>query len=132
MNANFRSFNARLNHALILGLAAATLLACAARAGEFKPTWIESGMQTHMRGYRPMSIVLSNDAPAALKQGPDQLTAPLYGLFQSGPDKAPISHPVIMVAQDNVPRKLFVDANADGEITKDEAFDWTGKEIEKT
>ena len=67
----------------------------------------------------------------ALKRGPEGLTSPLYGIFQTGPEKASLSHPVIAIAQDNVPTKLFVDANADGEITKDEAFDWTGKEFEK-
>ena len=60
----FAALNARLNRGLLLVLAASTLLACAARAGEFKPTWIESGMETKMRGYRPMSIALSNDAPS--------------------------------------------------------------------
>ena len=116
----------------LFGLAGAfALFGVAARAGEFQPTWIESGMETKMRGYRPMSIVLSNNAPEALKRGPEGLVAPLYGVFQTGPERASLSHPVIAIAKDNLPVRLYVDANADGEISNAEALDWTAKEHER-
>jgi len=131
MNVNVRSFCRNRNPGLLPALTVSALVSCATHAGEFKPTWIESGMETKMRGYRPMSIVLSNTAPAALKRVPEGMASPLYGVFQTGPDKAPLSHPVIAITKDSIPVKLFVDANADGEMSNDEALAWTGKEFER-
>lgn len=99
--------------------------------GAFVPQWTESGMFDVMRGYRPHGFSLSEDAPADLKKAPADLVNPRYGVFQTGPQKARVTHLAVVDFHDHLPQRLIVDANANGDLTDDAACKWTTKEYER-
>jgi len=110
-----------------LAVALISLTAAQATAAGFNPTWNESGMEHKMNGLPFIFYEFSADAPEKLKHVPDGVEDPLFASFLSGNDKPRLSHPIVVEVKDRVPTRLFVDANADGEISKDEVFDWTAK-----
>ena len=114
---------------LLAALAGAviSLSAAVALADGFKPTWTESGIERKMNGLPYIFYEFSADAPEKLKHVPDDVADPLFASFLSGTDKPRLSHPIVVEVKDKVPTRLFVDANADGEISKDEVFNWTAK-----
>ena len=91
--------------------------------------WIESGLTEKSLGYRPIGLVLSTAAPAGLKKAPADLKAPQYGSFRIGPASAPATVLVIVDREDGKPSRLYVDANANGDLTDDPAAEWTPREF---
>jgi thiol-disulfide isomerase/thioredoxin len=77
--------------------------------------------------YRPVRLVLSADKPDGLKAVPPDLAAPLYGKLQLGPADAPTTFFVIVDEPEGKPSRLFVDANANGDLTDDPPTTWNGK-----
>lgn len=89
--------------------------------------WIESGLTEKGLGFRPKPLALSTEAPAALKKAPDGLHSPRYASFNTGPAAHPANILVIFDQIEGRPAKLYVDANANGDLTDDPACDWEAK-----
>jgi peroxiredoxin len=105
------------------------LLCCAAfvaRADDCKLDWQSSGISKTMGAY-PMRLALSPDKPAGIKAVPADLSAPLYGKLQLGPAEAPATFFVILDEPEGKPSRLFVDANANGDLTDDPPAEWQGR-----
>lgn len=113
--------------------AVAAALSCFSLAQEaFEPRWVESGMLDKMHGYRPHGFRLSADVPDGLRKAPADLGTARYGSFETGPEKARVKHLVAVDFRDNnVARRLFVDANANGDLTDDPVAEWTAKDYER-
>jgi thiol-disulfide isomerase/thioredoxin len=103
-------------------VAAGLLLAMAAPGhaqGPVALTLEPDGVTKDHLGYAPLKLTLMPDKPAGVTKAPDGLTAPLYGMISLGPvgKKTAIA---VLVDQPAVgPPRLFVDSNADGDLTDD-------------
>ena len=100
-----------------LALGAIALTATTAWAGDtITLKWQEAGLSERTGGNRPNSVRLSDSAPATLKKSPADLKSPHYGSFKIGPEKAAATVVVIIDETDGKPTRLFVDANANGDL----------------
>jgi peroxiredoxin len=82
-------------------------------------------------GYRPGALVLKPEKPATLKKEPALAGKRLYGTLSvgTGPKAA---HLVILDEPENQPWRLYIDRNANGDLTDDGGDAWTEqKEIDE-
>ncbi|MGC4046575.1 MAG: TlpA disulfide reductase family protein [Armatimonas sp.] len=79
-------------------------------------------------GYRPGMIVLKAEKPEGLKKEPAYRTTPLYGVISigNGPKAA---HIVAIDEPENEPWRLYIDRNANGDLTDDGGDAWTEKKL---
>jgi peroxiredoxin len=98
-----------------------------ARADDVKMDWQPSGVSKTIGYYRPMRLTLSPEKPEGIKKAPADLAAPLYGKLQLGPAETPTTFFVIVDEPEGKPSRLFVDANANGDLTDDPPAEWNGK-----
>lgn len=103
-------------------------IALVSQAQTFQPTWQEAGM-LRLANLPFIFYELKTEAPEALKHVPAEVTDPLFVSFLTGTEKPRLTHPIMIEVKDKVPTRLFVDANADGEFSKDEIFNWETKEL---
>jgi thiol-disulfide isomerase/thioredoxin len=82
--------------------------------------FVASGATAKAGGYRPIRAEL-NAASDAVKKAPEGLAAPKYGMLTIG-DR---NWAVIVDEPDEKPAKLYVDTNADGDLTNDPETSWT-------
>jgi thiol-disulfide isomerase/thioredoxin len=100
-----------------------------ASADDVKMDWQPSGVFRKTGYYRPMQLALSPDKPDGIKAVPADLAAPLYGKLQLGPAEAPTTFFVIVDEPEGKPSRLFVDANANGDLTDDPPMEWKGNAV---
>jgi thiol-disulfide isomerase/thioredoxin len=74
--------------------------------------------------YAPTSIQLSAERPAALTKIPADLRAPLFGALKLGPTDAPTSIAIIVDEPEGGEARLFLDSNANGDLTDDAPGQW--------
>jgi thiol-disulfide isomerase/thioredoxin len=96
-------------------------------AEDVKLDWQPSGATTKAGYYMPARITLSSIKPDGLKTAPADLEAPLYGSLQLGPTESPTTFYVVIDEPDGKPARLFVDANANGDLTDDPPVEWKGR-----
>ena len=97
--------------------------ASVAGADDIKLQWLPSGISKKMNAL-PMRLSLSPDKPEGIKAVPADLSAPLYGKLLLGPAEAPTPFFVILDEPAGKPSRLFVDANANGDLTDDPPLEW--------
>src|SRR6478735_6190481 len=112
-----------------LSLAICTLALNLTASGEDLITlqWKESGVSAQSGGMRPKQLDLADAAPESIKKAPADLVAPRYSALKLGPAKSQATLSVIMDHVDGKPSRLFVDANANGDLTDDPVATWTTK-----
>lgn len=81
--------------------------------------YMDSGIHDLITGYRPNPIRLETKAPAEVKKAPEGLKKPQYGTFRIGPEKSAATITVLLDFEDETPVKLWVDGNANGDLTDD-------------
>jgi thiol-disulfide isomerase/thioredoxin len=106
--------------------------AFAAGADDIKMDWQPSGVYDRLNYYYPVRLTLSPDKPDGIKTAPADLAAPLYGQLRLGPAEAPTTYYVIVDEPAGKPSRLFVDANANGDLTDDPPAEWTGRNVKGT
>lgn len=84
--------------------------------------FIDSGITAKVGGYRPLRAEMNGTAEF-VKKAPEGLTAPKYGAIKID-DK---SWGFILDEPEGKPAKLFVDTNADGDLTNDPETSWEAK-----
>jgi peroxiredoxin len=114
-----------ISHLLAL-LAAAPLFAA---AHDVKLQLVPSGGMAKMGGYYPLRLVLALEKPAAIKKLPADLASPLFGTLKLGPAESPTAIAVVLDEPDGKPSRLFVDANANGDLTDDPAPVWNARAV---
>ena len=120
MKNRFLIFNSLLS-ALLLGAA------FAASTDGIHLDWQSSGVSKTAGYYRPARLELSRARPDGIKAVPGDLSAPLYGKLQLGPAEAPTTFFVIVDEPEGKPSRLFVDANANGDLSDDPPAEWKGR-----
>jgi peroxiredoxin len=98
--------------------------ALAANAEDVKMDWQPSGVYDKLNYRELVHLTLSPDKPPGIKTVPADLAAPLYGQFQLGPSEAPTTFYAIVDEPEGKPARLFVDANANGDLTDDPPIEW--------
>ena len=98
-------------------------LVAAADTPEVKMTLIPSDAMPKLGGYRPQQVKLSADKPAELKKSPEVIS-PMYGTLPFGRK----SYLVIVDEPEGHDAKIYVDANANGDLTDDPAVEWNKKQ----
>jgi thiol-disulfide isomerase/thioredoxin len=98
--------------------------ALAAGAEEVKLDWLPSGATKKLAYYKPARLTLSSTKPDGLKVAPADLQAPLYGKLQLGPAESPTTFLLVIDEPDGKPARLFIDANANGDLTDDPPVEW--------
>ena len=96
-------------------------------ADDIKMDWQSSGVSKTTGYYRPVVSNSLVDKPDGIKAVPADLAAPLYGKLQLGPAEAPTTFFVIVDEPEGKPSRLFVDANANGDLTDDPPAEWKGR-----
>src|SRR5262245_605410 len=109
--------------------AASTLALHADVTVKLKP--VPTGASAKIGYYAPQSITLGTEKPGTLKKLPEGLTAPLYGTLPIGqtlePKSAERNYHVIVDEPEGKDARLFVDTNANGDLTDDPPAEWVGK-----
>lgn len=118
-----------LARALFSLLAVAPAIGLAAATSDIRLPVVSAGAMRKLGGYLPLRLALLTKKPAGLKQVPAGLTAPLYGTLKLGPGNAPTSIIVVVDEPDGSPSRLFVDANANGDLTDDPAPKWSPRPV---
>ena len=95
----------------------------AAAAGEVKLSVLTSGAAQKIGGYNPQQAKLAKNKPAAVKKAPE-MAAPLYGQIAFGGKQ----YVVALDEPEGADAKLYVDANANGDLTDDPAPTWEKKQ----
>jgi peroxiredoxin len=95
------------------------------RAEEVKLPLITSGSVAMLGGYVRRDLPLSETKPASLKVAPKDASEPLYGELKLGPKEAPTTFLIMVDRPAGKPERLWVDANANGDLTDDPEPPWT-------
>src|SRR5919108_1242846 len=114
-----------LNIALCFALAVVfpSALVAAEATAEVKLELIPDGAMRKLGGYQPQQLKLNASKPATVKKAPDAKGA-LYGTLQF----AGVRHLVALDETEGQDAKLYVDANANGDLTDDPEVEWKKKE----
>jgi thiol-disulfide isomerase/thioredoxin len=86
-----------------------------------------SGATARVGGYRPQPLRLSSDRPAELAKS-QEMAAPLFGVIALGPRESTTRVIVALDEPEGQPSRLYVDANANGDLTDDPRPVWTSSE----
>ena len=86
--------------------------------------FIGSGVTAKVGGYRPMQAKM-DAKPDIVKKAPEKLTAPKYGEFKLE-DK---TWAFVLDEPEGQPAKLYVDTNADGDLTNDPETPWMSNQV---
>ena len=108
---------------LALGTLASGARLTADPTAEVKLELIPEGAMQKLGGYMPQQLKLDATRPATLKKSPDA-KSPLYGSIQF----AGVKHLVLLDEPDGADAKLYIDANANGDLTDDPQVEWKTKE----
>ncbi|MEZ6135916.1 MAG: TlpA disulfide reductase family protein [Pirellulaceae bacterium] len=92
-------------------------------AQELKQNFLASGVTRKVGGYSPQRAEM-NQEEEIVKVAPEGLQAPKYGKIEIG-DR---SWAFILDEPEDGEARLFLDANADGDLTNDPEVKWQGKE----
>jgi len=116
----------------LAGIVAVTVAGpTAVLADSFKPSWFESGMADKASGLPEIFLEFSSTAPDKFPPLPEGVAHPQFADFQTGAGDPRLSHAVVVEVKDKVPTRLFIDANADGEFSPEEVFNWTPSTVER-
>ena len=88
---------------------------------------IPKGIMPRAGYYMPQRLMLSVDKPAGIKAEPSYSFKPLYGTLRFGAAADNGIHLALDEAPNAASGKLYVDTNADGDLTNDPTSEWTRK-----
>ncbi len=112
---------------LIYLLAVAPLLAAAA---DVQLSLVSAGGAAKMGGYYPLRLALSAEKPEGIKKLPEGLVAPLFTTIKLGPGDSSTIIAVVLDEPEGKPSRLYVDANANGDLTDDPTPTWTSRAVQ--
>jgi len=100
-----------------------SILRAADPTAEVKLEVVPEGAMRKLGGYMPQQLKFNTAKPATLKKGPDSKSL-LYGTIQF----AGVRHLVLLDEPEGQDARLYVDANANGDLTDDPQVEWKKKE----
>jgi len=106
---------------LISALTAAAIFAATGDTVVLKP--ITTGASSTIGYYMPQRLTLSASKPGTITKVPEGLTAAMYGELPFAGKKVAL----ILDEPTGAPAKLYIDSNANGDLTDDGQQKWEGK-----
>lgn len=103
--------------------AAAVAVSAGVSAEEVTEKFLSEGVTARVGGYRPQRAMMDQDA-AIVTKAPDGLKAPKFGYITLGDRKFAF----IADEPEGEEGRLFIDANADGDLTNDPAVEWKSEQ----
>lgn len=88
-----------------------------------------TGATPRLGFYAPQRLTLSPTKPAAIRKVPAGLRSPLYGVLTFGPAASRASVGLVVDEPPGQPARLWVDSNADGDLTNDPRSEWTPRPV---
>ncbi|HEV7406153.1 MAG TPA: redoxin domain-containing protein [Chthoniobacteraceae bacterium] len=108
-------------------IVASLLVGVCAQAEEVRLEWQPDQIATRAPYYYPIRLELSATKPEGVTKLPEGLKAPLYGTLKLGPQESPTKATVLLDEPEDGPARLWVDRNANGDLTDDPEIKWDGK-----
>jgi len=105
-------------------IVAALLFGALAHAEEVRLEWQQDQIPPRVSYYSPIRLELSATKPDGVTKVPDDLKAPLYGTLKLGPRENPTKTTVLLDEPADAPARLWVDRNANGDLTDDPPVRW--------
>ena len=84
---------------------------------------LASGASSKYQGGANLGMVLTGVKPSGLTKAP-ALKAPIYGVIPFGLRDSPMQVTVVIDEPEDQPPRLYVDSNANGDLTDDPAIEW--------
>lgn len=103
-------------------IVATLLFALSAQAEEVRLKWQPEQVPTGVSYYNPIRLELSATKPEGVTKLPEGLKAPLYATLQLGPQEKPTKAVVLLDEPDDGAARLWIDRNANGDLTDDPAI----------
>lgn len=100
------------------------LVAVGAGAEPVKLKLVPSGGTATVGGYLPVRLQLAAERPVEVKKLPEGLTAPRFGVIRFGAADRPQAFVVVLDESEGKDGRLWVDTNANGDLTDDAAPLW--------
>lgn len=98
-----------------------------ARADEVRFDWVDSGMSSKTGYYQPMRLQLGDERPKSVTKVPEGIEKPRFGVLALGPVESPTSCVFLLHEPKKGEATLWVDSNANGDLTDDEPAEWKSR-----
>ncbi|MES2598001.1 MAG: redoxin domain-containing protein [Verrucomicrobiota bacterium] len=99
-------------------------------AEDIQLEWMPTGFSMRVGSYRPMKATLSSEKPAGVTRVPEELASPLFGTLPFGPPDQDKKVTLLLDESAGGEQRLWLDANANGDLTDDAACEWTARTSE--
>lgn len=100
-------------------IVAGLLVSVFAQAEEVKLAWQPDEITVRLGYWNPMRLELNATKPDVVTKLPEGLKAPLFGTLKLGPQESPTSATVLMDDPEGGVVRVWVDRNANGDLTDD-------------
>ncbi len=111
-------------------VACAVCSAASVHAQTLKLQALPSGAQDKLHFHVPFVLPMTAYRPPAVRKAPPGLRSPLYGMLPFGPEELHRAYAVLLDAPKGRDWRLWVDANADGDLTNDPPAEWRKSQSE--
>lgn len=106
--------------------------ATAALAEDITLKWVPSGISPKTGYYKPVRAELSKDKPAFVTRVPEGVASPAFATLLLGPKDKPATVTLLIDDRDDGPSKLWLDSNANGDLTDDPPTNWSSRKSAST
>ena len=106
---------------LVLGL----LCSISIQAADVKLDFLAQGAMPKMGGYRPQRAATATTQPASIAKAPPGISSAEFGEIKKGPAASQRTYAFIVDKPESETPRLFVDSNANGDLTDDPPATWT-------
>ncbi|MDB6168425.1 MAG: thioredoxin family protein [Verrucomicrobia bacterium] len=103
-----------------------------AQAEEVRLEWQPDQISSRLGYYYPVRLELGATKPDGVTKLPDGLKAPLYGTLKFGPQESPTKATVVLDEPADGPARLWIDRNANGDLTDDPPVKWDARKEGET
>lgn len=96
-------------------------------ADEVRLDWLEKGMSAKVGYYQPARMQLGDEKPESVIKLPEGIEKPRFGVLKFGPAESPTTCVFLLHEPKKGESKLWIDANANGDLTDDDPVEWTSR-----
>lgn len=97
------------------------------RAEDVQLEWLPKGASGKAGYYQPARLELTETRPESVTKLPEGVEKPKFGTFVFGPTESPTKCVAVLSEPKKGESKLWIDANANGDLTDDPAVAWTSR-----
>jgi len=101
--------------------------AATAPADEVRLDWLDKGLSAKVGYYQPMSLQLADEKPESVTRLPEGIEKPRFGVIKFGPAESLTECVFVLCEPKKGESKLWVDANANGDLTDDDPVEWRSR-----